>query len=204
MAFYYDSEPTTPSNKRVISYRQNGINFEFTTDTDVFSKSEIDFGSDLMISSMISDLKENNVKVSSFLDLGCGYGVVGIVMKSVFRAAAVTCVDKNSRAVGLTKENSKNNGVPLKAALVSDCLSALGEDDVFDVVATNPPVRAGKQTVFSFYEQAYEHMHEGSYIYVVLQRKQGAPSTEKKLMELFGNVTTVDIKGGYRVMRSVK
>ena len=64
--------------------------------------------------------------------------------------------------------------------------------------------QAGKQTVFKFYEQAYEHMHEGSYIYVVLQRKQGAPSTEKKLMELFGNVTSVDISAGYRVMRSIK
>lgn len=204
MAFYYDSNPTTESNKKVISYRQNGVNFEFTTDTDVFSRSDVDFGSDLMLTAMIEDLKANNVKVSSFLDLGCGYGVVGIVMKSVFKAAAVTCLDKNTRAVGLTKENAKNNGTPLKQVLASDCLSALSEEDVFDVVATNPPVRAGKQTVFAFYEQAYEHMHEGSYIYVVLQRKQGAPSTEKKLMKLFGNCTTVDIAAGYRVMRSIK
>lgn len=204
MAFYYDSEPTTESNKKIISYRQNGVNFEFTTDTDVFSKSEVDFGSDLMIKAMIEDLKENNIKVSSFLDLGCGYGVVGIVMKSVFKAAAVTSVDKNRRAIGLTKENAKNNGTPLKAVLESDCLSAIPEGDVFDVIATNPPVRAGKQTVFQFYEQSYEHMHEGSVIYVVLQRKQGAPSTEKKLTELFGNCVTVDIAGGYRVMKSVK
>lgn len=204
MAFYYDSEPTTESNKKIISYRQNGVNFEFTTDTDVFSKSEVDFGSDLMIESMIDDLKETNTKVSSFLDLGCGYGVVGIVMKSVFKACAVTSVDKNRRAVSLTKENSKNNGVPLKAALESDVLSAIPEGETFDVIATNPPVRAGKQTVFAFYEQSFEHMHEGSVIYVVLQRKQGAPSTEKKLIELFGNCETVSIKGGYRVMKAVK
>ena len=108
MAFYYDSNPTTESNKKVISYRQNGVNFEFTTDTDVFSRSDVDFGSDLMLTAMIEDLKANNVKVSSFLDLGCGYGVVGIVMKSVFKACAVTSVDKNRRAVSLTKENSKS------------------------------------------------------------------------------------------------
>ncbi|MBO7426383.1 MAG: methyltransferase [Clostridia bacterium] len=204
MGFYYDSDPTTESNRRIITYRQYGINFEFVTDTDVFSKSQVDFGTDLMISSAIRDLKERDAKVWSILDLGCGYGVVGIVMKKVFKGAEVTCVDKNKRAVGLAKENGKNNGVPLKACLESDCLSAIGDDEKFDLILTNPPVRAGKDTVFSFYEQSYEHLNEGGSIYVVLQRKQGAPSTEKKLTELFGNCETCDIKAGYRVMRSIK
>ena len=204
MGFYYDSDPTTESNRRIITYRQYGINFEFVTDTDVFSKSQVDFGTDLMISSAIRDLKERDAKVWSILDLGCGYGVVGIVMKKVFKGAEVTCVDKNKRAVGLAKENGKNNGVPLKACLESDCLSAIAEDEKFDLILTNPPVRAGKDTVFAFYEQSYEHLNEGGSIYVVLQRKQGAPSTEKKLQELFGNCDTCDIKAGYRVMRSIK
>ena len=204
MGFYYDSDPTTESNRRIITYRQYGINFEFVTDTDVFSKSQVDFGTDLMISSAIRDLKERDAKVWSILDLGCGYGVVGIVMKKVFKGAEVTCVDKNKRAVGLAKENGKNNGVPLKACLESDCLSAIAEDEKFDLILTNPPVRAGKDTVFAFYEQSYEHLNEGGSIYVVLQRKQGAPSTEKKLQELFGNCETCDIKAGYRVMRSIK
>lgn len=204
MGFYYDSDPTTESDRRIITYRQYGINFEFITDTDVFSKREVDFGTDLMISSAIRDLKERDAKVWSILDLGCGYGVVGIVMKKVFKGAEVTCVDKNKRAVGLAGENAKNNGVPLKACLESDCLSAIGKDEKFDLILTNPPVRAGKDTVFSFYEQSYEHLNEGGSIYVVLQRKQGAPSTEKKLMELFGNCETCDIKAGYRVMRSIR
>lgn len=204
MGFYYDSDPTTESNRRIITYRQYGINFEFVTDTDVFSKSQVDFGTDLMISSAIRDLKERDAKVWSILDLGCGYGVVGIVMKKVFKGAEVTCVDKNKRAVGLAKENGKNNGVPLKACLESDCLIAIDKDEKFDLILTNPPVRAGKDTVFAFYEQSYEHLNEGGSIYVVLQRKQGAPSTEKKLQKLFGNCETCDIKAGYRVMRSIK
>ena len=204
MGFYYDSDPSTESNRRIITYRQYGINFEFVTDTDVFSKSQVDFGTDLMITSAIRDLKERDAKVWSILDLGCGYGVVGIVMKKVFKGAEVTCVDKNKRAVGLAKENGKNNGVPLKACLESDCLSAIAEEEKFDLILTNPPVRAGKDTVFAFYEQSYEHLNEGGSIYVVLQRKQGAPSTEKKLQELFGNCETCDIKAGYRVMRSIK
>ena len=83
-------------------------------------------------------------------------------------------------------------------------LAAVPEDKLFDTVVTNPPVRAGKKTVFAFYEQAYEHMKEGGAIYVVLQRKQGADSTKKKLTELYGNCETAEIKGGYHVMKSVK
>ncbi|MBO7450165.1 MAG: class I SAM-dependent methyltransferase, partial [Clostridiales bacterium] len=199
-----DSDPQTESDRKIISYRQYGINLEFVTDTDVFSKSQVDFGSDLMIQSAIRDLKERDAKVWSILDLGCGYGVVGIVMKKVFKGAEVTCVDKNKRAVNLARENGINNGTPLKACMESDCLSAIDKDEKFDLILTNPPVRAGKETVFKFYEQSYEHLNEGGSIYVVLQRKQGAPSTEKKLNELFGNCETCDIKAGYRVMRSIK
>ena len=88
--------------------------------------------------------------------------------------------------------------------MVSDVLKAVPEDKLFDTVITNPPVRAGKKTVFEFYEQSYAHMKEGGAIYVVLQRKQGADSTKKKLNELFGNCVTLDIKGGYHVMKAVR
>lgn len=205
MAHYYDSMPDTPSNRKFIDYRQNGINFRFVTDTNVFSRSEIDKGTDLMLESAIADIKARGArKGERLLDLGCGYGVVSTVMKSVFMSFDVTAVDVNNRAVALTKENAELNRLTLKKAVASDVLAALDKEDMFDVVLTNPPVRAGKQTVFAFYEQAFEHMVEGASIYVVLQRKQGAPSTEKKLIELFGNCETVAISGGYRVMKSVK
>ena len=205
MAHYYDSVPDTPSERKMIDYRANGMNFRFVTDTNVFSRSEIDKGSDLLIESVIEDIKARGAKKGErLLDLGCGYGPVGIVMKSVFMAFEVTQVDVNSRAVELSRENAGLNNVKINKCVQSDVLSALGDDDIFDIVMTNPPVRAGKQTVFAFYDQAYEHMTPGASIYAVLQRKQGAPSTEKKLTELFGNCETVAISGGYRVMRSIK
>ena len=205
MAHYYDSMPDTPSDRRNIEYRANGINFSFVTDTNVFSRNDVDKGTELLIGAVIDDVKERGAKKGErLLDLGCGYGVVGVVMKSVFMSFEVTSVDVNSRAVALAKENAANNNVKLTRCLQSDVLSALGSDDIFDIVMTNPPVRAGKQTVFAFYEQAYEHMASGAALYSVLQRKQGAPSSEKKLTELFGNCETVAISGGYRVMKAVK
>ena len=203
MPHYYDSDPNTESNRKNIAYRMNGINFDFVSDTNVFSRSEIDFGSNLMIEEMVKDIKAAEKKPQTFLDLGCGYGVVGIVMNSVFMGMTVTGVDVNARAVGLANENAKSNGV--RASFIqSDGLAQIPEDQLYDAIATNPPVRAGKKTVFRFYEESFAHLNKGGAIYVVLQRKQGAPSTEAKLKELFGNCEVLGIDGGYRVMKSVK
>ncbi|MBQ1894663.1 MAG: class I SAM-dependent methyltransferase [Clostridiales bacterium] len=205
MAHYYDAEPTAPSDRKVISYRKNGMNFEFITDTNVFSRNAVDRGTDLLLDETIRDLKASGVsKGESFLDLGCGCGVVGIVLKSVFMACDVVQVDINERAVALSQENAKLNSVKMTKCVQSNVLEALDKDMMFDAVITNPPVRAGKQTVFAFYEQAYDHLKPGGSIYVVLQRKQGAPSSAAKLESLYGNCDTLGIDGGYRVMRATK
>ncbi|MBR6483665.1 MAG: class I SAM-dependent methyltransferase [Clostridiales bacterium] len=205
MAHYFDNDPSVRSDRRNIGYRQYGRDFRFVTDSDVFSRSEVDKGTDVLLSSAIKDIKDRGArKGEKLLDLGCGYGVVGTVMASVFVNFEITQVDVNRRAVALSKENASLNGVKIEKCVESDVLSALGEGEMFDVVITNPPVRAGKKTVFAFYDQAFEHMNPGSSIYVVLQRKQGAPSSFKKLEELFGNCETLEISGGYHVMKSVK
>ena len=205
MPQYFDKEPDTASERRYVDYRINGMNFRFVTDTSVFSRTSVDKGTDLLLNAVIDDIKERRARRDErLLDLGCGWGVVGIVMKSVFTLFDVTCVDINSRAVALASENAKLNLRAPDKIVQSDVLEAIGEDELFDTVITNPPVRAGKQTVFAFYEQAYSHLKENGAIYVVLQRKQGADSTKKKLTELYGNCETIAIKGGYHVMKSVK
>lgn len=205
MAHYFDAQPTTESDKKTVDYRVNGMNFSFVTDSNTFSRSGVDKGTDLMITTVIDDIKARGAhKGERLLDLGCGWGVVGITMKKVFMAFDVTQTDVNARAVGLAKENAKNNGVKIDFQVAGDVLSGVPEDKMFDIVMTNPPVRAGKKVVFEFYEQAYKHMVEGASIYVVLQRKQGAPSSEKKLTELFGNCETIAISGGYHIMKSIK
>lgn len=202
MTQYFDPNPTTPSDRKEISYRMNGINFQFYTDTSVFSRNEVDFGTNLLIDTMVKDIKARGPKMERFVDLGCGVGIVGIVIKSCFMAFDVTGVDINSRAVSLARENSRLNGVNCRF-LSGDILFGV-KDERFDIIATNPPVRAGKKTVFGFYEQSFEVLNPGGYLYVVLQRKQGAPSTMEKLKELFGNCETLSIDGGYRVMRARK
>lgn len=205
MAHYFDAEPITESVKKTVDYRVNGMNFSFVTDTNTFSRSGVDKGTDLMITTVIDDIKARGAhKGERLLDLGCGWGVVGITMKKVFMTFDVTQTDVNSRAVKLSKENAELNRVKIDLQVAGDVCEGIPADKKFDIVMTNPPVRAGKKTVFAFYDQAYEHMDQGATIYVVLQRKQGAPSSEKKLTELFGNCETIAISGGYHIMKSVK
>ncbi|MBP5491802.1 MAG: class I SAM-dependent methyltransferase [Clostridiales bacterium] len=202
MAHYYEENPQGESDRRVVQARMNGIDFFFQTDSEVFSKKFLDFGSRVLLETAIEDLKETNRKKGRLLDLGCGYGPIGIIMKRVFPSMEVTMVDINLRALDLARENAVTNGVKCVEVFQSDgCASVEG---LYDFVLTNPPVRAGKQTVFSFYDGAYEHMAEGGRLYVVLQKKQGAPSSEKYLMEKFGNCEVIAKESGYWIMLSVK
>ena len=202
MAHYYEENPQGESDRRVVQARMHGLDFFFTTDADVFSKKFLDFGSRPLLEASIEDLSANNRKKGKLLDLGCGYGPIGIIMKRVFPSMEVTMVDINNRAIELAKQNAESNSVKCVDVHQSDGCSNV--EGLYDVVLTNPPVRAGKQTVFSFYDGAYEHMAEGAFLYVVLQKKQGAPSSEKYLLEKFGNCEVIAKESGYWIMKSVK
>lgn len=202
MPHYYEENPQGESDRHVIQARLHGMDFFFTTDAEVFSKKFLDFGSRTLLETAIEDLATQNRKKGKLLDLGCGYGPIGIIMKRVFPALEVTMVDINNRALELARENAETNSVKCVEILHSDGCSDV--EGLYDVVLTNPPVRAGKQTVFAFYDGAYEHMSEGALLYVVLQKKQGAPSSEKYLLEKFGNCEVIAKESGYWIMRSVK
>lgn len=202
ISHYYTANPNTPSKKNEINCRFNGIDLKFTTDSGVFSKGGADFGSSLLIQTFIDEKKGENICGNDVLDLGCGYGIIGISIKRVFSHISLTMSDINERAVELARINAKNNNVEFANILVSDGFSNI--DKNFDVVLLNPPVRAGKKTIFSLYKQAHEHLNINGKIFVVLQKKQGAPSTFAELERLFGNCETLAVKAGYRVMRSVK
>lgn len=202
MSHYYSSQPITPSEPKSVEVRINGQNFLFMTDSGVFSKNKIDFGTKLLIETAIADLKGQGTKSGRLLDLGCGYGVIGIVMKRVFPAMEVVLCDVNQRALDLCTINAKQNFAALGDVVESDGFSNVYGD--FDVIMTNPPVRAGKQTVFSFYEGAYAQMQPGANLYVVLQKKQGAQSSLNFLEALFGQCDILEQSKGYRILRAHK
>ncbi len=202
MAHYFDENPTTPSGPKTLEARFHGIDFVFTSDTAVFAKRQIDYGTKLLLDTAILDLHTRCIKKGRLLDLGCGYGVIGITMKRVFPAMEVVMADVNQRAISLTGENVKTNHCPFVSIVSSDAWANIEGD--FDIVITNPPVRAGKKTVFSFYDGAFEHLTPGGFLYVVLQKKQGAPSSLTHMEQLFGNCEIIEKDAGYWIMRSQK
>lgn len=135
------------------------------------------------------------------LDMGCGYGVIGISIAKLYPALKVTMVDVNPAAVKLVRENIDKNVVPNAEVLHSDLYSVLG-GRLFDAIVSNPPLAAGYKTIFPMIEGAYHHLKEGGFLQIVLRK--GINAIPRRMEEVFKNVTAVSKKSGYRVFRSFK
>lgn len=194
---YFSREQEVESAPTYWNFTLRNHEFKFKTDHGVFSKREVDFGSRLLIESF-----EIPSVQGDFLDVGCGYGPIGLsISKSTNRI--VHMVDVNLRALELCKENARINGINNVVIYESDCFSNVEKTD-FSAILTNPPIRAGKKVVHAIFEGSYNHLKEGGELWVVIQKKQGAPSATKKIESLFGNVEIVIKKKGYYILKAVK
>lgn len=200
MEQYFTQNPTTEKELYKFDWNIGSDRFYFYSSNSVFSKSGMDFGSMLLVETII---RENENYVGNILDLGCGYGPIGITLSKILNKSKITMSDVNERALELCLMNAKENKVQDRVKIVkSSAFENINES--FDIVVTNPPIRAGKDVIFSFYEGAYEHLNEGGILYVVIQKKQGAPSTKTKLENLFGNCEIANKKSGYFIFRAQK
>lgn len=195
---YYSKKPQTESKPMSWSYTLRGHKFNFVTDSGVFSKSEVDFGSRVLI-----DAFKVPAIAGDVLDVGCGYGPIGLSIAQTEADRTVHMVDINERAVQLSQKNAESNGVQNVRIYESDGLTGVTESE-FAAILTNPPIRAGKETIFRFYEDAYTKLRVGGELWVVIQKKQGAPSTFDKLEEIFSQVEVVDKVKGYWIIKSNK
>ncbi|CAM4077067.1 class I SAM-dependent methyltransferase [Mesobacillus thioparans] len=195
---YYSRKPSTDSNPVKWQSELKGNSFRFKTDSGVFSKKEVDFGSKLLI-----DTFELNKPDGLVLDVGCGYGPIGLSIARAYPEAMVHMVDVNERAIMLAKENASENKADNVRIYESDRLDGV-EEDGFDAILTNPPIRAGKKVVHDIFEQSFQHLAEGGELWVVIQKKQGAPSAMEKMKELFGDVEVEMKSKGYFILKSVK
>lgn len=195
---YYSKNPQAHSSPQEWTSQLRGQSFRFHTDSGVFSRQEVDFGSRLLAETFT--LPETDGPIA---DIGAGYGPIGLALASSFPERKVHLVDVNTRALELAKTNALVNQVDNVRIYESDALQSV-EAAGFAAIVTNPPIRAGKETVFRFYEEAYDKLASGGALWTVIQKKQGAPSTEKKLNALFGNVQTVAKEKGYFIFCSIK
>lgn len=189
---YYTNKPTVGHDERTIRDNLRGMDYEFRTDAGVFSKGGVDFGSKLLIETM--DIASGE----RVLDVGCGYGPIGLVAARLADPGMVTMIDINERAVQLAKENAKQNRISNVEILVSDLFETV-KGRTFHTILTNPPIRAGKETVHRIFAEAKEHLEPGGKLWVVIQKKQGAPSAYTRLEELFGSVEEAAKSKGFKI-----
>jgi len=194
---YYTRRPETEHDRRTHEATLRGRTYRFVTDAGVFAKAGVDYGSRVLIEAL--ELPPD----ADVLDVGCGYGPIGLAASQLVPEGRVTMVDINERAVALARENARLNGIANVTVLQSDLYEAV-KDERYDAILTNPPIRAGKSVVHRIFDEGRTMLKEGGELWVVIQKKQGAPSAEAKLELLFGNVEEVTKDKGYRIFRAVK
>lgn len=195
---YFTAKPGAEHQPLEFTAELRGRTYRFQTDAGVFSRAEVDPGTRLLIDCL--ELAPGDV----VLDLGCGYGPIGMVAAElVGPTGQVYMVDVNERAVELARRNLAANGIKNAQVFASDGLAAL-TGLTFDWVLSNPPIRAGKKVVYPLLAEAYSALRPGGCLLVVIRTKQGAKSLQAYLAELAGECTTVERKGGFRVLRCCK
>ena len=131
------------------------------------------------------------------MDLGCGWGAVGVALKAITPELSVVMTDINSRAVALAERNLALNG--LKAEVVQGDGFASVEGG-FDAIITNPPIRAGKAVIYGLFDEASKRLNPGGQLFIVIRKQQGAPSALEHLRQRFNRAEVIDRSGGYRVI----
>ena len=191
---YYTRVPQSESKPVRCDYTYRGIPMSFQTDAGVFSKGEVDTGTRLLLEALPEEMTGN------ILDLGCGWGVIGISIARKWPETRVTMADVNTRALDLSRENARKNRVEV-TCVESDGMTALAGQH-FDAVVTNPPIRAGKQVIYRMLADAAACLNPGGALYLVIRKQQGAESCVKYLQTLFGNVEKLDKSGGFWVLKA--
>ena len=198
MSHYFVNDDKVASKPRNVVYSINGVDFSLESDNGVFSKNELDKGSELLIETLLPiDLGK------TMLDRGCGIGVIGLTLAYFHPTLNVCLTDVNTRALSLCNANAKKLRLSQKVTVLqSDVYSKV--EGKFDSIVSNPPIRAGKKVTYEIYKGALEHLNNGGSLYIVIRKQQGALSVKSYLEQLFGNVTVLAREKGYYILQARK
>jgi len=199
MSHYFINDDNLASKPRKVDFQINGVDFSLDSDIGVFSKSELDKGSELLIKTLLP----LNSLGGNLLDLGCGIGVIGLTLAYFHPGLNVLLSDVNTRALSLCNANAEKLRLSQRVTILqSDIYTEI--EGKFDSIVSNPPIRAGKKVTYEIYRGALEHLIDGGSLYIVVRKQQGALSVKDNLEELFGNVTVLAREKGYYILKATK
>ena len=194
---YFAGHPKSKRRPAEIQAAVRGQSFTFRTDAGVFSRTEIDRGTELLLAALEVGPCE------LILDLGCGYGAIGIVAARLSEGGHVILTDVNERAVALARKNIAANGIANAEVRQGDLYEPV-RDMAFDHIVCNPPIRAGRAIVDRIVSEAPTHLLNGGTLWLVARTRQGADSLRKRMAASFGSAEVVRRGSGFKVLRSTK
>ena len=192
MGQYFTNDNSIPS--KLVKTRAVVLNnsFIFYTDNGVFSKDGLDFGSRLLLENIpLTEIGE------SLLDVGCGYGVFGIILNKIL-GVKVTMCDVNRRALHLAEKNIKENKCSDCSVIESNCYQNINSK--YSTIITNPPIRAGKEGVYEILEGAKDYLFPGGRLFFVVRKEQGAKSIISDMQKIY-NVEVLERKKGFFIIK---
>ncbi|TLZ85552.1 MAG: class I SAM-dependent methyltransferase [Methanobacteriota archaeon] len=194
---YFEKRPASARRPARITVTIRGRPFLFQTDSGVFSREGLDRGTELLLEAIEVGPCE------SILDLGCGYGVIGIVAAHLSQGGHVILTDVNERAAALARANLVANGTRNAEVRIGDVYAPI-DDLVFDHILCNPPIRAGRVVVDRIISEAPSHLLDGGSLWLVARTRQGADTLRLRMTKAFDGADVVKRGSGYKVLRSIK
>lgn len=194
---YFKNDSNVKSEERLIRFHFRGKLFELFSDNGVFSKNGLDEGSNILIEYILK-LPLNG----RLLDMGCGYGPIGLTLATFFENSFVDMFDINERAVNLARKNQEKLGIKNVEIGVSDGFENIKNE--YNFIFINPPIRAGKQVIYKMFEDSFASLCNDGNLVIVIRKSHGAPSAQKKLIEIFGNCEIKEKNKGYYILQSTK
>lgn len=192
MSQYFQNDKNIKSEKRLINFSFSNKEFSMYSDNGVFSKDKFDFGTRVLLENI--DIHSICGKV---LDLGCGTGVVGLILGTINKNISIDMVDVNERAIELAKENIKLNNLN-NNIFISDVYSNV--NDKYDYIITNPPIRAGKEVIRRFLLGAKDYLNHNGILYFVMRKDHGVKSMIKELEEIY-IVEVINKEKGFYIVK---
>ena len=192
MEHYYSENPNVGHDERTVIFESLGEKLTCVTDAGVFCRDGLDMGTRVLLDA----LPQARGRV---LDLGCGWGAVGVVLGKKYPDAQIVMTDINARATELAVRNLRANGVTNAQVTQGDGFENV--EGKFDLIALNPPIRTGKQAIYAMFAACATRLNPGGELYIVIRKQQGAESAEKYLQTVFAEVERVSREKGYWVLR---
>ncbi len=193
MAHYFTNEENLKSEIEKVIAEINGIPFYFYTDNGVFSKGELDFGTELLLKNFEYDNPNNK----TLLDIGCGCGPIGIYASHL--GFAVDMSDVNKRAIHLSKMSLKEQNLNANV-FESDAYKNI--TNKYDYIVSNPPIRVGKEKLYEIVMNAKEHLKDGGSLWIVVRKQQGAESMVRDMKNAYKTVEVIVKKKGFFIIKA--